>query len=263
VVERIPTRETEGHTTTRTVERACAVLSAFSAAEPRLSLGELAQRSGLPKATAHRLASSLVCTGFMTHADDGSYALGPQLSELGSVVRDSHDVVATCTPATESLAAATNESVMLAAAHWDELELTVVGVRNSPQRLALKPVAGERMTMPPGALTKALLLAIPQDEAEAVIARLPWPALTSKTITDRAELAEDVARSRERGYATAEEEFVDGVSGVAVPAMFHAGRPLAAIGVAGPSFRVATQFELIGRLALEHTSSLRPVGATV
>jgi DNA-binding IclR family transcriptional regulator len=225
-----------------------------------MTLRDLADRSGLPKPTVHRLASSLVATGFMTHADDGSYALGPQLSELGSVVRDSLDVVTTCTPAAESLAAATNESVMLAAAHWDELELTVASVKLSPQRLAVKPIAGERMTMPPGALTKALLLALPADEADDVIAKLPWPALTGRTITDRAQLSDDIARARKCGYAIAEEEFVDGVSGVAVPAMFHAGRPLAAIGVCGPSFRVATQFDRIGQLALEHTSSLRPVG---
>ena len=36
---------------------------------------------------------------------------------------------------------------------------------------------------------------------------------------------------------------------------------LAAIGVCGPSFRVATQADHIGRLTLEHTASLRPIGA--
>ena len=237
------------------------MLSAFTVAEPRMTLRALAGRAGLPKPTVHRLASSLVATGFMTHADDGSYTLGPQLSELGAVVREGLDVVTTCSASAESLAEATNESVMIAAAHWDELELTVVAVKLSPQRLAVKPIAGERMTMPPGALTQALLLALGEEEAEDVIARLEWPSMTSRTITDRSELAAHITRSREHGYAVSEEEFVDGVTGVAVPAMFHAGRPLAAIGVCGPSFRVATQADHIGRLALEHTSSLRPIGA--
>jgi DNA-binding IclR family transcriptional regulator len=55
----------------RTVERACAVLSAFSVAEPSLSLRELAARVGLPKATVHRLAGSLVASGTLEHRDDG------------------------------------------------------------------------------------------------------------------------------------------------------------------------------------------------
>jgi DNA-binding IclR family transcriptional regulator len=261
-VERIsPSGVTEGHATTRTVERACAVLSSFTVTEPRLTLRELAVRAGLPKPTVHRLASSLVATGFMTHADDGTYALGPQLSELGAVVRSGLDVVSTCMPAVEALAEATEESVILAAAHWENLEMSIVGGRHSPQRLSVKPVAGERMTMPPGALTKALLAAIPPQEADEVIAQLPWPALTPKTHTDRAELLDDVATAREQGYAVSEEEFVDGVTGVAVAVMFHEGRPLAALSVVAPAFRVASRADHIGRLALEHTASLRPIGA--
>jgi DNA-binding IclR family transcriptional regulator len=260
-VERISPSETEGPATTRTVERACAVLSAFTVAEPRMSLRELADRAGLPKPTVHRLASSLVATGFMTHADDGSYALGPQLSELGAVVRSGLDVVTTCMPAVEALAEATNESVILASAHWENLEMTIVGGKHSPQRLSVKPVAGERMTMPPGALTKALLAAIPAEQADEVIGQLPWPALTPKTHTDRDQLLADVNAARELGYAVSEEEFVVGVTGVAVAAMFHEGRPLAAVSIVAPSFRVASRADEIGHLALEHTASLRPIGA--
>lgn len=237
------------------------MLAAFTMTEPRMTLRALADRSGLPKATAHRLASSLVATGFMTHADDGSYALGPKLSELGAVVRSGLDVVTTCMPAVEALAEATDESVILAAAHWENLEMTIVGGKHSSQRLSVKPVAGERMTMPPGALTKALLAAIAPEEADDVIAQLPWPALTPKTHTERDQLIADVAEARERGYAVSEEEFVAGVTGVAVPVMFREGRPLAAVSVVAPAFRVASRADHIGRLALEHTASLRPIGA--
>ena len=50
------------------------LLSAFSWAQPRLSLRELAARVGLPKASVHRLAASLVAMGFMEHRDDGTYS---------------------------------------------------------------------------------------------------------------------------------------------------------------------------------------------
>jgi DNA-binding IclR family transcriptional regulator len=117
------------------------------------------------------------------------------------------------------------------------------------------------MTMPPGALTKALLAAIPPEEADDVIGRLPWPALTPKTHTEHEQLIADVAEAREQGYAVSEEEFVAGVTGVAVPVMFDEGRPLAAVSVVAPAFRVASRADQIGRLALEHTASLRPIGA--
>src|SRR4029077_6625232 len=62
-VKRVSPTETHTHAT-RTVERACSVLSALSAAEPRLGLRELTERVGLPRATVHRLAGSLVAAGF-------------------------------------------------------------------------------------------------------------------------------------------------------------------------------------------------------
>ncbi len=118
------------------------MLSAFTAAEPRLGLGELADRVGLPKATVHRLAGSLVALGFMRHGEDGRYALGLRLSELGALARADLDVVTACSVILDELAAATGESVMLAAVDWDTLELTIVSTRVSPQTLSVIPMTG-------------------------------------------------------------------------------------------------------------------------
>jgi DNA-binding IclR family transcriptional regulator len=234
------------------------VLSAFSLSGRRLSLRDLAARVGLPKATVHRLAGSLVATGFLEHGDDGCYSLGLKMSELGALARSDLDVVSVCSPVLDALAAATQETVLLGAADWDTLELTVVGARVSPQQLAVHPMTGQRVTIPPGCLGKALLLGLPEAEAEGVLARLPLPALTPKTHTDRGQLADDIARSREVGFAIAEEEYLEGVSGIGVPVVFEAGWPHAAIGVVGPSSRIGSQLDRIGRLAFELTAALRP-----
>jgi DNA-binding IclR family transcriptional regulator len=256
-MKRVSPEETAAHTT-RTVERACALMSAFSASSPRLSLTELAARVTLPKATVHRLASSLVTMGFMEHREDGRYSLGLKLGELAALARADLDIVSACTPAMDALAAATRETVLLTAADWDALEIVVVATRVSPQTLSVIPATGERMAMPPGAPGKALLLGLPADEAESVLRRLELPALTSKTHTDRAQLMEELAIARSEGFAVADEEYADGVSGAAVPVLFKDGRPRAAIAVVGPSVRLARQVDRIGRLALEHTSALRP-----
>jgi DNA-binding IclR family transcriptional regulator len=87
---------------------------------------------------------------------------------------------------------------------------------------------------------------------------LPLPALTRKTQTDRAEFSREIASAREAGFAIAEGEYVDGVSGVGVPVMFEDDRPQAAVGVVGPSMRIGGQLEQIGSMALELTASLRP-----
>jgi DNA-binding IclR family transcriptional regulator len=239
------------------------VLCAFSATESRLGLRELAERVGLPKATVHRLAGSLVASGFLEHREDGRYSLGLKLSELGAVARAELDIVHVCSPAMDALAEATRETVLLAAADWETLELTVVATRVSSQTLSVVPMTGQRQTIPPGAPGKALLLGLPAADAESLLKQLPLPALTSKTHRDRARLAKEIAHARSAGYAIAEDEYLDGVSGVAVPVIFEDGRPRAAIGVVGPSARIADRLEAIGQLALELTSALRPAGARV
>ncbi|HEY1591170.1 MAG TPA: IclR family transcriptional regulator [Solirubrobacteraceae bacterium] len=261
-MKRVSLQETDGHAL-RTVERACAVLCAFSASDPRLSLRELSERVDLPKATVHRLAGSLVASGFLAHRQDGRYSLGLKLSELGAVARAELDVVHVCSSAMDALAEATRETVLLAVADWASLELTIVASRVSPHTLSVVPMTGQHQAMPPGAPGKALLLGLPPADAEGFLKRLPLPALTSKTHTDRARLAEEIAEARSVGYAIAEDEYLDGVSGVAVPVMFEGGRPHAAIGVTGPSARMADQLEQIGQLALRLTATLRPAGTQV
>lgn len=240
------------------MERACALLSAFSLGEGRLSLRELVALVGLPRATVYRLAASLVTTGFLEYGQDGRYSLGMKISELGACARSAVDVVSLCSPVLEKLASATGETVLLGAADWETLELTVMAARVSSLPLSVHPVTGRRVTIPPGCLSKALLLGLPVAEAEDLLSRLPLPALTSKTHTDPAQLRREIARARTVGFATAEEEYLDGVSGVGVPVIFQAGWPRAAIGVVGPSLRINSQLERIGQLALELTAALRP-----
>lgn len=229
------------------------MLSAFSAERRRLGLSELAALTELPKATVHRLAGELVANGFLEHRDDGRYSLGLKLSELGLVARAEMDVVNACAPVMEALAEATHETVILCSVDWDTLELTILRTRVSPQTLSVVLATGQRQPLAPGAPVKAVLAALPSAEADQVLDRLPLPAGT-----DRGLLEHEVVRARESGFAVAEDEFLEGVSGVAVPVLFEEGRPQATIGVAGPTARMAARFEEIGQLAVELTSTLRP-----
>lgn len=253
--------ETQGPATTRAVERVCTVLSAFTPTEPELTLAALALRTGLPKATVYRLANSLASTGFLNHADDGRYRLGLKVSELGAVARARVDVVEACTPVLEALSKQAGETVLLGRADWDRLELTIVAGRVSRHDLGVVPPVGRRMTISPGAIGKALLMGLPDDERGCVLGRLPLAPMTEHTCTDADALQRELSARRGPGYVEVKGEFVDGVSGVAVPVLFNGGRPRAAIGIVGPTFRVAGELERLGQMVLEATSALRPAAA--
>lgn len=238
------------------------MLAAFTLEQPELSLGELARRVELPKTTVHRLASVLLARGLLTQALDGRYALGVKMLELGAIVRENLDIVQLCRPAIESLAAASGETVLLAAANWTSRELLMLARRDSPHLLAVGSPVGWRQHIPPGgALGKAVLSGLSAREAARVVKELTLVATTAKTPIERRRLLRDIAGARELGYAAEQDEYIDGVSGVAVPVIFEDGRPLAALGIVGPTSRLAGEIASLGTLLLEVTVSLRPLAA--
>ena len=243
----------------RSVERACAVMSAFSIDEPTLSLAELARRVELPKPTVYRLVSSLVARGFMVHGADGRYGLGVKLMECGAVVRENLEIVRHCAAVIDEIAAATAETVLVAAADWPTREVVLVARRDSPHMLSVVSPVGRRLKLPPGgSLARALLSGLTPHEAASIISRLPLKASTPKTHVDRQVLLRDLEEARKLGYAAEQDEYIDGVSGVAVPVIFEATRPLAALGVVGPTSRLAGELARLGEMLRDATAHLRP-----
>lgn len=246
----------------RSVDRASRLLSVFSLDEPWLSLTELSRRAELPKATAHRIAAALRSCGLLTQAPDGRYGLGIRLLELGAIVRENLDAVQLCRPAIDAVAGASGETVLLAVVDWQARETMLVARRDSPHPLAVLQPVGQRQKIPPvGSLSKALLAGLPEDELVEMMDELTVLPTTAKAIEPRL-LLRQVALARETGYAFEQDQYIEGVSGVAVPVIFDGDRPLAALGVVGPTSRVAERIPSLGALLMRETAMLRPVGGS-
>jgi DNA-binding IclR family transcriptional regulator len=252
--------ESSSPTLNRSVSRSCAILQAFTSSEPQLTLAELAQRVALPRPTTYRLAATLIAAGFMNQLDDGRYELGFRIVELGAIVRANLDVVRTCSGVLEQIAQATGETVILGEADWRRREVTIVHRIDSAHSLSVLSPVGRRSSIPPGALGKALLLGLQPDAAAEVIEKLDFSPQTTKTHTDRAALRQEIAELRLRGYAIEEDEYLPDVSGVAVPVLFEDARPLAAVGVVGPSTRLRGDLDRIGELVRDLASPLGRAG---
>ena len=243
--------------TNRSVMRACSVLTSFSADEPRLTLKQLAERTGLPKPTAYRLAGSLQAAGFLTQGEDGRYALGFRLLGLGAVVRANLDVVRTCSAAMERLAAGTGETILLAQVDWPSRTLTIVDRLDSAHRLSIVAPVGDRTLIPPGCLGKAVLMGLPKDVRSTIIEELEWPA---KARASEAAVLAELDLQSALGYATENEEYFEGVSGVGAPALYDGRWPMAALGVVGPTSRLKARLDEIGALLAAVTAELRAPG---
>ena len=66
------------------LERADRILAAFTAEDSRLTGGRIAALTGLPTATAHRLARDMARQGWLERVEGGHYVVGTRLWELAS-----------------------------------------------------------------------------------------------------------------------------------------------------------------------------------
>jgi DNA-binding IclR family transcriptional regulator len=92
------------------VERALAVLNAFHADKPTMTLGEIASATGFYKSTILRLAGSLERLGYLIREERGVFRLGPALWRLGSIYRAGFNLGEAIRPELRSLVEATGET---------------------------------------------------------------------------------------------------------------------------------------------------------
>jgi DNA-binding IclR family transcriptional regulator len=95
------------------LDKSVLVLHALSAATEGMSLAELQDATGLPRATAHRLAAALEDHGLVRRNGDGRYVLGFTLAALAGAAQRQFPLAAAARPVLERLVSTTGESVQL------------------------------------------------------------------------------------------------------------------------------------------------------
>ncbi len=216
------------------VARSAAVLSAFDLRHGSLGLSELARRSGLPKATAHRLAGQLVDHGFLER-DADRYRLGVWLFELGQRVQSSRVLRDAALPFLEDLFVASRETIHLATSVGTHVMYIDKLVGHSSGRTPSE-VAG-RLPLHCTATGKALLAHEPVEVVDEYLRR-PLERVTRHTIVVPDVLRSELATIRRIGWAVEREETMVGFVSVAAAVFDRDGRPLAALSVTGPGRRL-------------------------
>ena len=216
--------------------KALELLSVFSFREPRLSLADLASRTGIPRATAFRLLSTLEQSGFLAKVH-GAYQLGIKCFVLGNIVAGGLDLRETAHPHLVALRDETRETTQIAILdHWQVVYLERM---MSPLPAGfMRSRAGAILPAYCTALGKTLLAFRPAAEVAAWASSQKFIALTPRTITSAARLMKELRLILTRGYALDEEEREKGVCCIAAPVRNHTGDVVAAISVAGPTHRM-------------------------
>jgi DNA-binding IclR family transcriptional regulator len=95
------------------LDKSVVVLNALAGSIDGLTLGELQEATGLPRATAHRLATALETHGLVRRDDSGRYVLGFGLGALASAAQRQFPLAQRARPILEELVRTTGESVQL------------------------------------------------------------------------------------------------------------------------------------------------------
>jgi DNA-binding IclR family transcriptional regulator len=233
----------------QSVERAIAILQSFSLEKPERGVGELSRELGLHKSTVSRLMTTLERHGLLSrNPETQRYRLGMGLIGLAARVISHMDVREVARPLLRKLADDCQESanlVVLDSGQVVNLEQFV-----SPSR-QVKNIGrvGRRMHPHCTAAGKVLLAHLPPDQLAQFLPDT-LPRFTAHTITTPELLRRELARVREQGYAISQEELEEGLNAIAAPVSDHTGLVIAAVGIAGPAYRVTPErfFEIAVQL---------------
>jgi DNA-binding IclR family transcriptional regulator len=218
--------------------KALDLLSAFSFREPRLSLADLAIRTGIPRPTAFRLLTTLEQAGFVAKVN-GEYQPGIKCFVLGNVVAANMDLRAKAQAHLERLRDVTGETVHLAV--LDEWQVLYLERLQSPHPIGfMRSRIGAIVPAHCTSLGKTLLAFRAPDDVESWMRAQTLKTMTPGTITSPRRLLKELRAIRERGYGLDEQEHELGVRCIAAPIRNHTGEVVAAISIAGPADRMPT-----------------------
>lgn len=227
MVERIENEATSADFV-QSLARGIAVIRAFDAEHPELTLSEAARRAEIPAAAARRFLRTLEALGYV-RSDGRSFALTPRVLELGFSYLSALSLPEIMQPHLERLSRAVDESVSAAVLAGDE----IVYVARVPTRriMTVGITIGTRFPAYATSMGRVLLAALPQPELGAVLAQADLRALTERTITDADALADELDRVRQQGWAIVDGELEAGLLSAAVPVRGSDGGVAAALNV--------------------------------
>ena len=201
------------------LDKAVGVLRAT--AEGPCGLAELCERTGLPRATAHRLAVGLEAHGMLRRTPDGRWHPGPTLSQLAGGRSD--PLLDAATAVLPRLRDITGESVQLY--RRDGVHRVCIAHAEPPSGLRDTVPVGSRLPMTAGSGAKVLAAWCDVQTQRLILAEATY---SERVLID----------VRRRGWAQSVAEREVGVASVSAPVRDNGGQVVAAVSVSGPVDRI-------------------------
>jgi IclR family transcriptional regulator, pca regulon regulatory protein len=231
-----PAREGNGSNRdfVQSLERGLAVIEAFSAKNPRLTLSEVARTTGLTRAASRRFLLTLQQLGFVD-SDGREFFLTPRVLRLGYTYLSSTPFWDLAQTHIEELVDRLHESSSISVLDRDE----IVYVARVPTKriMTISLNVGTRLPAYPTSMGRVLLAGMTDDQLDGYLKRVTLEPLTDHTETDPSAIRDAIIRVREQGWALVDQELEDGVRSIAAPLIGSNGRVIGAVNISAHATR--------------------------
>jgi IclR family pca regulon transcriptional regulator len=212
----------------RALERGLAVINAFSADHQRLTLSEVARRTGLTRATARRLLHTLANLGYVEQ-QNATFVLLPKVLDLGYSYLSALRLPDLAIPVMEDLVVSIRESSSMAV--LDGHDIVYVARVPTTRIMTIALALGSRLPAYATSMGRVLLSGLSRPDFDRYLSEVQLKPLTSRTVDTTSQLREIIDETRAKGWCLVDQELEDGVRSIAAPIVNNHGRVVAALNV--------------------------------
>jgi IclR family pca regulon transcriptional regulator len=222
----------------QSLERGLAVIRAFGADTPELTLSEVSRSTGLTRAATRRFLLTLTDLGYV-RSDGRRFALTPRVLELGYAFLSSLSLPEVAEPHLERLVAEVHESSSVSVLDGDDIVYVARVPTSRIMRVSIN--LGTRFPAYATSMGRVLLAGLPPEDLDAYFERVELRRLSPRTITGEAPLRAELDRIRAQGWAMVDQELEEGLRSVAAPIRERSGRVTAAVNLGAHASRTSSE----------------------
>ena len=213
----------------QSLQRGLAVIRAFDADNPTLTLSDVARSTGLARAAARRFLLTLVDLGYI-RVDGRHFRLSPQVLQLGRPYLSGFTLPEIALPHLRAATDELRESSSLAV--LDGTDIVYVAHAPAKRILSITINIGARDPAFATSLGRVLLAGQDDDWLDNYLATIELSTITPRTIDTPDKLRAELMRIRRQGYALVDQELEDGLRAIAAPIHDEHGNVIAAANIA-------------------------------
>ena len=210
--------------------RGIAVIRAFTQQKRRLTISQLSQRTGIPRAAVRRCLYTLAQLGYVNAEEGRDFMLSPRILALGHAYLSSTPLTAAAQPLLDRVSDVLHESSSIALFEGDEI-LYVARSSTNRRIMSVDLGIGTRLPAYCTSMGRVLLAHLSSPALDAYLERVRLISHTPRTIVSADKLRRELEGIARADYAIVDQELEIGLRSIAVPVRDQSGSVVAAMNI--------------------------------